>query len=188
MKKTIFLAASVCGLLLSLSASAYVVTGNPNGTITITKFFDYQCPHCRDLESPLNRVIEENPDVKVINRVVPILGKDSWYVARAVIASKKDGKYNEFNSVVMHQSGHISRDDLLRIAQNKMGYNTTQLRKDMFLNDVTDEINANLEAARAENATRIPTLIITNTKGDRRVILGYRNFSDLNKVVAEFRS
>ena len=188
MKKLKLLFVGVFGLLLSLTASAYVVTGNPNGTITINKFFDYQCPHCRDLEGPLNQVIEENPDVKVISRVVPILGKDSWYVARAVIAAKKDGKYSEFNNVVMRQSGHISRDDLLRLAQNKLGYNTTQLRKDMFTSDVTDEINANLEAARAENATRIPTLIITNAKGEKRVILGYRNFRDLNQVIAEIRN
>src|SRR3990167_3066453 len=139
--RTLFL--PLLSLLFSFSAFAFDVIGNPNGTITITKYFDYECPHCRDLEATVNQIIQANPDVKVISRVVPLLGKDSWYVARAVTASKKDGKWAAFNSLLMNYKGHISSDAINNIAQNTLGYQEGILQKNMMSSNVTDEINAN---------------------------------------------
>ncbi len=188
MEKIRFLLVAFVSSMLSFSALAFEVTGNPNGSITITKYFDYECPHCRDLETTINQIVSANPDVKVIHRVVPLLGKDSWYVARAVTASKQNGKWADFNMLVMNYKGFISPSDVDNIAINKLGYKEGQLQKLMMSASVTDEINANLESAKTEGVSRIPTIIIQNSQGKRLVLLGSRSFSGLNKTLDEFRS
>lgn len=188
MEKIRILFVALVSSLLSFSALAFDVTGNPNGSITITKYFDYECPHCRHLEPTVKQIIAENPDVKVISRVVPLLGKDSWYVARAVTASKKDGKWVEFNALLMNHKGFISSADVDFLAQDNLGYADGQLQKYMMSSAVTNELNANLDAAKSDGVSRIPTMIIQNAKGKRVVILGAKSVSDLNKIISEFRS
>lgn len=188
MEKIRFFIVALVASFLSFSSLAFEVTGNSNGTITITKYFDYECPHCRHLEPTVKQVIAENPDVKVINRVVPLMGKDSWYVARAVTASKKDGKWAEFNTLLMNHKGFISSSDVDFLARDSLGYTDGQLQKNMMSSTVTNELNANLDAAKADGVSRLPTMIIQNAKGKKIVILGAKSVGDLNKIIADFRS
>jgi protein-disulfide isomerase len=46
--------------------------GNENGTVPVIVFTDYDCPYCKRLEPHLQKLVEEFPQVKVINVLVPL--------------------------------------------------------------------------------------------------------------------
>ena len=48
---------------------------NPNGTITVTEFFDYRCGYCKIAATEMASIIEENPNVQVVFKEFPIFGE-----------------------------------------------------------------------------------------------------------------
>ena len=55
-----------------------VVLGNPQGTKVLVEFTDYNCPYCEASLKDVNRLIAEDPDLKVVIREWPIFeGSDA---------------------------------------------------------------------------------------------------------------
>ena len=55
-----------------------VVLGNPKGRRVLVEFTDYQCPYCEASLKDVNRLVAEDPDLKVIIREWPIFeGSDA---------------------------------------------------------------------------------------------------------------
>jgi protein-disulfide isomerase len=48
------------------------VRGNPNASITVIEFGDFECPFCARLHPTLSRLVEENDDVSWIYRHFPL--------------------------------------------------------------------------------------------------------------------
>lgn len=64
---------------------------NPNGKITITEFYDYQCPHCINIAPRLIALVKSRPDVRLVFKEMPIFGAMSEHAAYAALAVKKAG-------------------------------------------------------------------------------------------------
>ena len=76
------------------------VLGNPNGDITLTEFFDYNCPFCRKMVDPLHRLISSDNQLRVVFREWPVFGADSEFAARASLASLQQRKYWPFHTAL----------------------------------------------------------------------------------------
>src|SRR5690606_6348306 len=63
-----------------------VVIGNPEGTVTLVEFFDYNCTFCRGAVPDLLTLIAQNPDLRVVLKEFPILGRGSVEAAEVSIA------------------------------------------------------------------------------------------------------
>ena len=59
---------------------------NPNGTVTVTQFYDYRCPHCINVAPRIVALAKANPDVRVVFKEPPIFGDVSEHAAREAIA------------------------------------------------------------------------------------------------------
>ena len=77
------------------------VLGNPEGDVTVVEFFDYNCPYCRRVKPHIEALLEEDPNVRLVYREWPILGDGSVFAARAALASREQGKYEEFHWALM---------------------------------------------------------------------------------------
>lgn len=77
------------------------VLGNPKGDVTLTEFFDYNCPHCRTSVPVIRKLIGDDPHLRVVLREWPVYGEGSEFCARASLASLKQGKYWQFHSGLM---------------------------------------------------------------------------------------
>ncbi|HSZ52771.1 MAG TPA: thioredoxin domain-containing protein [Caulobacteraceae bacterium] len=64
---------------------------NPGGTITVTEFYDYRCPHCVNAAPNVVALIRQHPDVRFVFKEMPIFGPVSEHAARAALAVKKAG-------------------------------------------------------------------------------------------------
>ena len=64
---------------------------NPNGSITVTEFYDYRCPHCINVAPNMLALIHSDPDVRVVFKELPIFGGPSDTAAAGAVAVKQAG-------------------------------------------------------------------------------------------------
>lgn len=162
------------------------VAGNPNGSITVVEFFDYQCPHCVDMAPVMADIIKANPDVRIVFKDFPIRGPVSEMAARAALAAQKQGKYYEFSHALLTATQPLTEDSIYTIAKN-LGLNVDQLKKDMNDNSVNNQLKANVKLAQDLKLFGTPAFFIgkTDTKenGNINYVPGQLNKSQLQTLI-----
>jgi protein-disulfide isomerase len=83
--------ASLPALRKAVERDPHDFVANPGGTITLTEFFDYRCPHCVNVAPKVVALIKAHPDVRVVFKEMPIFGPLSEHAARAALAVKMGG-------------------------------------------------------------------------------------------------
>lgn len=78
------------------------VLGNPEGSRTLVKFTDYACGYCRASTADIDRLVETDPDLRVIVREYPIF-PGSEGPARMALAAAQQGKYGAFYHAMFKQ-------------------------------------------------------------------------------------
>jgi protein-disulfide isomerase len=74
---------------------------NPNGSVTVTEFFDYKCGYCRVAAPEVLKLIAENPDVRFVFKDFVIFGRDSEAAARLLLGARDQGKSLQLHSALM---------------------------------------------------------------------------------------
>ena len=74
---------------------------NPNGTVTVTEFFDYRCGYCKIAATEMSSIIEENPDVRVVFKEFPIFGEQSDETAAIMLTDLAKPKTLELHERLM---------------------------------------------------------------------------------------
>jgi protein-disulfide isomerase len=64
---------------------------NPGGSLTVTEFYDYRCPHCVSAAPKVVELIKAHPDVRFVFKEMPIFGPASEHAALAALAVKRAG-------------------------------------------------------------------------------------------------
>ena len=68
-------------------------TGAKDADVVLVEFFDYNCPYCRQSVADVERLLAEDPKLKVVYRDMPVLGPDSERFARASLSAAEQGRY-----------------------------------------------------------------------------------------------
>ena len=135
------------------------VLGNPDGDVTVVEFFDYNCPYCRRVKPHIEALLEEDPNVRLVYREWPILGDGSVFAARAALASREQGKYEEFHWALMGMGGRAEEASVLRVAE-RIGLDIDQLQRDMQSPGIEAHIAASMELSRALGFSGTPSFVI----------------------------
>jgi predicted Zn-dependent protease/protein-disulfide isomerase len=163
-----------------------VVSGNPNGDVTIIEFADYRCPFCKRAHLELERLIENDPGVRIVHRMYPILDRGgeplSMLSARAALAAGLQGRFGGVHQALYNIEGRMTRETFIA-AIRKARLDETRLTRDMESEVVGAEIKKNLEIGRALSITGTPSFII----GDR-LIPGYVEADRLQEAVDALRA
>ncbi len=144
--------------LLEQDSNAPVI-GNPEGDVTVVEFFDYNCPYCKRAAPVVKNVIAGDPDVRVVYREWPILGEGSDFAARAALASRNQGKYEEFHWALMALNGRATEASVLKVVR-ELGLDEDQLRADMEAPEVDAHIQVSMELARQLGFSGTPSFVI----------------------------
>jgi protein-disulfide isomerase len=158
-----------------------LVVGNPEGSITMVEYFDYNCGYCKRALPDVLKLIDEDKDLRVVLKEFPILGPGSTFAARAALASRKQGKYWEFHLAMLGQRGTIDEGKVLAAAE-KVGLDTEKLKADMEAPEVDEAISINMSVARQLGINGTPAFII-----GERVVPGAVGYRSLAGTVAEVR-
>lgn len=118
-----------------------VVLGNPQGSRVLVEFTDYNCPYCEASLKDVNRLVAEDPDLKVVIREWPIF-EGSDVASRMALAAGLQGKYRPFHEAMF-------RLDDVEAAARAAGLDMERARADAASDAVSNEIARNLDHARA---------------------------------------
>lgn len=159
-------------------ASAWA--GNPDGDVTLVMFTDYSCVYCRASAAEIDRLLAEDPKLKVVWREIPVLGPQSEVAARVALAAAKQGRYFPFHRALF-ADGHPDPAHLAR-AGRAVGLDPARLTTDSKGADIAHEIDNNIAIASRIGVNGTPAFII----GDR-MLSGAVGHDALAKAIAEAR-
>ncbi|QNM83671.1 DsbA family protein [Sphingomonas sabuli] len=150
--------------------------GSSKPDVTLVEFYDYACPYCKGSNDDLEKLIREDPGVRVVYREFPILGPQSVTAARLSLAASKAGRFTQFHDTLW-EAGKPG-PETLAVASKAAGIDP----KPQESADVEAELKKNFELASALGATGTPLFII----GDR-VINSAVGYDELKRAVAMAR-
>lgn len=134
------------------------VLGNPDGDITLTEFFDYNCPFCRKMVEPMHRLILSDKNLRVVFREWPVFGEDSDFAARASLASLQQGKYWQMHTALFRTRGRVTTDVTMRTAR-EVGLDVARLERDMDNEQIEQHISMSYMLAEHMGLLGTPSFI-----------------------------
>ena len=93
--------------------------GAKNPELTIAYFTDFNCPYCKKIEPLLDRLVEEYPEVRVVYKLVPILGassKEATDLALTVWANEP-AKFAELHKKLMSRPSRLDSGAIAKVGQ-----------------------------------------------------------------------
>jgi protein-disulfide isomerase len=151
--------------------------GSAKPEVTLVEFFDYACPYCKASNPAIERLISEDPGLRVVYRELPILGQESVEAARLSLTASKAGRFAQFHDALW-QAGRPSPDTLAAASQ-AAGMAATAAASA----DIEAELKKNFQLAGALGATGTPLFVVGN-----RVINSAVGYDELKKAVEEARA
>jgi protein-disulfide isomerase len=150
--------------------------GAENGDVVMVQFFDYACPYCHQINGDVERLLREDPRLKVVWREYPVLGPNSESAAVGSMSAAEQGRFRQFHAR-MFALGRPT-EAVLQQALRETGV-TTGAPSDAM----RAEVARNAEMARAIGATGTPTFVV----GDQ-VLQGAVGYDALKAAVAQARA
>ena len=157
------------------------VLGNPDGDVTVVEFFDYNCPYCRRAKPALQELLAFDPNVRLVYREWPILGDGSIFAAKAALASRNQGKYEDFHWAMMGMTGRAEEASVLRIAK-EIGLDIEKLKADMDSAEIDEHIQTSMRLTQSLGFSGTPSFVI----GDN-LVPGLVETDELIRLVQETR-
>ena len=149
--------------------------------VTIYEFFDYNCGYCKSVVKTIMDVLSEDKKVNFVFVEFPILSQQSYFAAKAALASKKQDLYNKFHLSLMKIKGRVNEEKVFSTAK-KIGLNIDQLKIDMNDPEIEQKLVKNREIAKLLNLNGTPAFII----GDI-IYPGALNLNKLKEIIKQFR-
>jgi len=156
------------------------VAGNPKGDVVLVEFFDYNCGYCKMAFKDVQTLVNEDKNLKVVFKEIPILSEASHTAARYALAADKQGKYWEYHTQLM--TNGANGEVLLEKAAKEVGLDFDQLKKDADSTEIRATLEKNLELAREIGITGTPGFVI----GDK-AMRGHYGIDALRKSVSDLR-
>ena len=158
------------------------VLGNPDGDVTLVEFFDYQCGFCKRMTGSLFETVRADGRVRLIMKEFPILGPVSEIAARAALASRRQGRYEDMHIALMDLRGRLTEQAVLQTAR-ELGLDVDRLEADMADPEVAQVFGKVRALADRLEIGGTPTIIIGG-----EVIAGAVDAGQLQDLIGEARA
>lgn len=151
--------------------------GSPNPDVTLVEFYDYACGYCRASLPILDRLVREDPKLRVVYREFPILGPESEAAARLSLAASKAGRFAQFHNA-LYGAGRPSPQTLQQAAA-AAGIPPQPQQSP----EIDTELKRNFQIAGALGGSGTPLFVV----GDR-VFNGAVEYEILKQAIADVRA
>ena len=149
--------------------------------ITIYEFFDYNCGYCKSVVRTIMDVLSQDKKINFVFVEFPILSEQSYFAAKAALASKNQNLYNKFHLSLMKINGRVNEEKVFSTAK-KIGLDINQLKKDMNNTEIEQQLVKNREIAKLLGLNGTPAFIIGNI-----IYPGALNLNNLTKIIKQYR-
>jgi len=141
--------------------------GSPDATTKVVEFFDYRCAPCKAVHPALVSLTEENPDLRIEMRHLPILSPGSERAARFALAIELvEGAetYRAVHNALWTLRGPFNEVSFRGIA-NDLGFDFEAVYLAMQSPTIDAEINRNRDIAIDLEIFGTPAFISPNSVG-----------------------
>lgn len=157
------------------------VLGNLQGDITLTEFFDYNCPVCKTLPPLFQKLLASDPNLRIVLREWPVIRPESESVAKISLATLKQGKYWQFHHAMMAHKGRADEASALAVAE-AAGLDMAKLKRDRDGKDIMSHIYHSMDLGDHMMLAGTPSFIAGNSGA-----FGRQSLSDLQALVKQAR-
>jgi protein-disulfide isomerase len=157
-----------------------MIIGDPNAKTTVVEFFDYNCGFCKRAHADMQRIVEENPNVKFIMKEFPVLGEASvaaHHVSLAVIRLYPE-IYTEFHDKLLGSDQRKDGALAMQIAVS-LGADPAKLEVEAKSPSNNDAIREVYELADGLGITGTPSYVLGN-----EIVFGAVGFDRLMPKIA----
>ncbi len=155
--------------------------GNPNGDVTLVEMSDYNCGFCRRSLADVEKLINEDDNIRVIYKETPVLAESSLTAAQWSLAAAKQGKSREFHNALFAVGQ--TDDASINTAAKNAGLNIAEAQQQLQSGEIEAEIQQNLGIMREIGLSGTPSFII----GDE-ILEGAVGYDALKEAVARARA
>ncbi|WP_374407381.1 DsbA family protein [Pelagerythrobacter sp.] len=155
------------------------VLGNPEGSVTLVEFTDYGCTYCRMSKPEVDRLVADNPDLRVVIREWPIF-RGSEEAARMALAAAQQGKFAAFHDA-MFALGPPDAASIEKAAR-AAGLDLAAAREFASSETATREIAKTMRLAETLGFTGTPSWVVGG-----KVIEGAVGYDGLDAAIGDAR-
>jgi protein-disulfide isomerase len=139
-----------------------ITDGNPNGSVTMVEFFNYQCEGCLSMIPVVQSIIKANPELRVVYKLIPLHGPESVQATRAGLAANMQGKFTPFNHALLSTTNELKDPFIFSLAKAN-GLDVNKLKQDMQSDLVNNNLNTNIGLVRELKIPATPAFIFGKT-------------------------
>lgn len=150
--------------------------GAKDGDVTLVEYYDYACGYCKASLPIIDKLVAEDPKLKVVYREFPILGPESEAAARLALIASKAGRFKAFHDALF-AAGRPSPATLEQAARAAGIPNA--IPADPALDS---ELKRNYQIAGQLGASGTPLFVVGN-----KVFNGAVGYDALKQAIAEAR-
>lgn len=156
--------------------------GNPEATVVLTEYSDFQCPACAAFQPAINDLMEQYGDQLLLEyKHFPLISihPHAQSAAIAAEAAGQQGKFFEFHDRLFEDqqawsAAAIPTSFYVRYAE-EIGLDVEQFRLQLRSTTLRDKVRAEFAEAQALNLTGTPTFLLN---GERMSFDTYQSFID----------
>ena len=177
-------------LLLCVKISfASPITGNLKGRVTLVEYYDYECPHCRRMETVIDHLEAAYPQLQVVHRATPLLTAQSRGIASIALAAKAQGQWRSVHQALMRLPNTPTITNTENIV-SALGLNVGLLFKDAQQASIQKQLRQNIKLAgkyATNGAIYFPLLVFkpSKDKGQSIVLRGEQPYALLSAIVQQ---
>ena len=169
------------------------VLGNPNASITLVEFGDYQCHYCHvffeTIEGKIMKNYIETGKVKMIFKDYNIIGKDSVKASQGAHCANDQGLFWEYHDILYsnwtgENNGWASGANLANYAQD-IGLEMNQWTDCMSQQKHSKTILDSNEDAKKLQLTGTPAFFVISSDGQVSKLFGAQPFEVFERVFDE---
>ena len=149
--------------------------GAADGDVVLVEFFDYACGYCRASNPVVERLLREDPRLKVVWRELPVLGPASQDAAFVSLAAADQNRFRQFHDALF-ALGPPSAETIAR-AQRAVG-----VQPALSGDGHRQELQRNMELANLLRVTGTPAFVV----GDQ-VLHGAVGYERLKQAIEQAR-
>jgi protein-disulfide isomerase len=166
------------------------ILGNPDASITLVEFGDYQCHFCNvffhSTEDKILQKYVETGKVKIIFKDFNIIGPDSVNASHGAHCAKDQGLFWEYHDILYsnwtgENNGWASSENLLKFAQ-EINLDIDQWSECMINGDSSQIILSSNEDARSLELTGTPAFFVIGPDGKTTRLFGAQPFETFENI------
>lgn len=172
------------GQMAQVASLPGLVDVSGKGDVALYQFYDLNCPYCRAAAADVDKLIRNDPKLRLILVPYPVLSVQSIEGARVELALREIGtpqRFLEFHRKIYAGRGVIDGNRALAAAQ-AMGFEREKIIEAANTKAVTETMTRHAKLGGDLKLVATPSYVISGV-----AILGHPGFEPLRKAIASVR-